>query len=263
MDIYRGRVGTSRGGPTPPSGKVPHPTPPGASPPRPLRPGQVAGAQGGARALFEGNLGPSLSRLSGRGKGRASVSWRSSGWRLVVLPLGTPRNPGDHHKPSPFWMVERRERGSEFALSGVRSTLLGSSSSSEGGGVARVKGDVSSGRMLRSRASAGAACWRASERDEQGGACCLSVFRSGMVPDGGCSPEGVGRVCRSDQRGCSVPWWKRRGGLWGAPSGGHRACCSLSLPGGRTPPGAAQTPRHLQRHCKRASAGGSADCIRA
>lgn len=29
------------------------------------------------------------------------------------------------------------------------------------------------------------------------------------------------------------------------------------------PLGAAQTPRHLQRHCKRASAGGSADCIRA
>lgn len=67
MDIYRGRVGTSRGGPTPPSGKVPHPTPPGASPPRPLRPGQVAGAQGGARALFEGNLGPlSLSALRPR-----------------------------------------------------------------------------------------------------------------------------------------------------------------------------------------------------
>lgn len=54
---------------------------------------------------------------------------------------------------------------------------------------------------MRSRASAGAACWRAPERDEQGGACCLSVFRSGMVPDGGCSPEGVGRVCRSDQGG--------------------------------------------------------------
>lgn len=109
MDIYRGRVGTSRGGPTPPSGKVPHPTPPGASPPRPLRPGQVAGAQGGARALFEGNLGPSLSRLSGREKGRASVSWRSSGWRLVVLPLGIPRNPGDHHKPSRSgWLREER-----------------------------------------------------------------------------------------------------------------------------------------------------------
>lgn len=58
MDIYRGRVGTSRGGPTPPSGKVPHPTPPGASPPRPLRPGQVAGAQGGARALFEATSVP-------------------------------------------------------------------------------------------------------------------------------------------------------------------------------------------------------------
>lgn len=157
--------------------------------------------------MFEGNLGPSLSRLSGRGKGRASVSWRSSGWRLVVLPLGTPRNPGDHHKPSPFWMVERRERGSEFALSGVRSTLLGSSSSSEGGGVRGSRG-WSSGRMLRSRASAGAACWRASERDEQGGACCLSVFRSGMVPDGGCSPEGVGRVCRSDQGGVRFPGGK-------------------------------------------------------
>lgn len=36
-------------------------------------------------------------------------------------------------------------------------------------------------------------------------------------------------------RGGLVPWWKRRGGLWGAPSGGHRACCSLSLPGGRPP----------------------------
>lgn len=32
---------------------------------------------------------------------------------------------------------------------------------------------------------------------------------------------------------------------------------------GRVPLGAPQTPRHLQRHCKRASAGGSADCIRA
>lgn len=83
MDIYRGRVGTSRGGPTPPSGKVPHPTPPGASPPRPLRPGQVAGAQGGARALFGGNSGPRSSR--GQKKGWASVSWRSSGWRPVVL----------------------------------------------------------------------------------------------------------------------------------------------------------------------------------
>lgn len=82
MDIYRGRVGTSRGGPTPPSGKVPHPTPPGASPPRPLRPGQVAGAQGGARALFGGNFGRSS---LGREKGWTSVSWRSSGWRPVVF----------------------------------------------------------------------------------------------------------------------------------------------------------------------------------
>ena len=64
------------------------------------------------------------------------------------------------------------------------------------------------GMLLRSRASAGAACWRASERDEQGGACCLSVFRSGMVPDGGCSPEGVGRVCRSDQGGVWFPGGK-------------------------------------------------------
>lgn len=64
------------------------------------------------------------------------------------------------------------------------------------------------GMLLRSRASAGAACWRASERDEQGGACCLSVFRSGMVPDGGCSPEGVGRVCRSDQGGVRFPGGK-------------------------------------------------------
>lgn len=96
------------------------------------------------------------------------------------------------------------------------------------------------GMLLRSRASAGAACWRASERDEQGGACCLSVFRSGMVPDGGCSPEGVGRVCRSDQGGVWFPGGKggvvcgvlspsQRGG------GGIVRTSSPSLPGGRPP----------------------------
>ena len=49
------------------------------------------------------------------------------------------------------------------------------------------------------------------------------------------------------------------------PQGGivRASSSSLCLGGRRTPPGAAQTPRHLQRHCKRASAGGSADCIRA
>lgn len=98
MDIYRGRVGTSRGGGRPPpSGKVPHPTPPGASPPRPLRPGQVAGAQGGARALFGGNFGPVLSRpREGVGIGELAFVGLAPGGFLL---LGTPRNPGDHHKP--------------------------------------------------------------------------------------------------------------------------------------------------------------------
>lgn len=88
-----------------------------------------------------------------------------------------------------------------------------------------------------------------------------------------------------------VSFWDGAG--WGLQPGGRGACLSFrpegvfgslvekagwsvgcSLRGasygllpfsawGSTPPGAAQTPRHLQRHCKRASAGGSADCIRA
>lgn len=150
MDIYRGRVGTSRGGPTPPSGKVPHPTPPGASPPRPLRPGQVAGAQGGARALFGGNFGRSS---LGREKGWASVSWRSSGWRPVVFYYW-------EHRAIRVIIISRAALdGFERALSCPErgsNTLLGSFPSLEGGGVARVKGDVSIGNVA-SRASAGAA----------------------------------------------------------------------------------------------------------
>lgn len=169
------------------------------------------------------------------------MSWRSSGWRLVVLPLGTPRNPGDHHKPSPFWMVERRERGSEFALSGVRSTLLGSSLSSEGGGVRGSRG-WSSGRMLRGRASAGAVL----EGIRKGRA------RRGMLPLGvsfwdgagwGLQPGGRGACLSFRPGGCSVLSAERRGGLWGAPSGGHRACCSLSLLGGAGPPLVQHRPR--------------------
>ena len=145
-------------------------------------------------------------------------------------------------------MVERRERGSEFALSGVRSTLLGSflfffgrrgegSRGSKGGCVFREN-------VAWSGASAGAACWRASERDEQGGACCLSVFRSGMVPDGGCSPEGVGRVCRSDQGG--VRFSRRRGGVVVCgvlPQGGIvRASSSSLCLGGPDPPWCSTDP---------------------
>lgn len=149
MDIYRGRVGTSRGGPTPPSGKVPHPTPPGASPPRPLRPGQVAGAQGGARALFGGNFGRSS---LGREKGWTSVSWRSSGWRPVVFYYW-------EHRAIRVIIISRAALdGFERALSCPErgsNTLLGSFPSLEGGGVARVKGVVSIGNVA-SRASAGA-----------------------------------------------------------------------------------------------------------
>lgn len=74
------------------------------------------------------------------------------------------------------------------------------------------------GMLLRSRASAGAACWRASERDEQGGACCLSVFRSGMGAFLVLQPGGRGACLSFRPGGCLVPWWKRRGGLWGALS---------------------------------------------
>ena len=51
----------------------------------------------------------------------------------------------------------------------------------------------------------------------------------------GLQPGGRGACLSFRPGGCLVPWWKRRGGLWGAPSGGHRACCSPSLPGGRPP----------------------------
>lgn len=66
-----------------------------------------------------------------------------------------------------------------------------------------------------------------------------SVFRSGMVPDGGCSPEGVGRVCRSDQGGVWFPGG-REGVVCGvlSPSqrgGGIVRTSSPSLPGGRPP----------------------------
>lgn len=153
MDIYRGRVGTSRGGPTPPSGKVPHPTPPGASPPRPLRPGQVAGAQGGARALFGGNFGRSS---LGREKGWTSVSWRSSGWRPVVFYHW-------EHRAIRVIIISRAaldgferalscpERGSNHPPSGP------SSSSSEEGGRGREGQGVRYLGNVASRASAGAA----------------------------------------------------------------------------------------------------------
>lgn len=91
------------------------------------------------------------------------------------------------------------------------------------------------GMLLRSRASAGAACWRASERDEQGGACCLSVFRSGMVPDGGCSPEGVGRVCRSDQGGVWFPGGKGGVVCGVLPQGGIVHAAPFLCLGGRPP----------------------------
>lgn len=100
--------------------------------------------------------------------------------------------------------------------------------------------------MLRGRASAGAACWRASEKGtSKEGHAASRCFVFGRVPDGGCSPEGVGRVCRSDQGGCSVLSAERRGGgLWGAPSGGHRACCSLlSAWGDDGPPLVQHRPR--------------------
>lgn len=205
MDIYRGRVGTSRGGPTPPSGKVPHPTPPGASPPRPLRPGQVAGAQGGARALFGGDFGRSS---LGREKGWASVSWRSSGWRPVVFYYHW------EHRAIRVIIISRAaldgferalscpERGSNHPPSGPSS-----SSSEEGGrgregqGVRYPSGMLRVGRQRVQRQ-------RVLERDEQwvGHAALLSCsFWTGT--GWGCSPEGVGRGCRSDRGGPT--WWKR------------------------------------------------------
>ena len=204
MDIYRGRVGTSRGGPTPPSGKVPHPTPPGASPPRPLRPGQVAGAQGGARALFGGDFGRSS---LGREKGWTSVSWRSSGWRPVVFYHW-------EHRAIRVIIISRAaldgferalscpERGSNHPPSGPSS-----SSSEEGGrgregqGVRYPSGMLRVGRQRVQRQ-------RVLERDEQwvGHAALLSCsFWTGT--GWGCSPEGVGRGCRSDRGGPT--WWKR------------------------------------------------------
>lgn len=55
--------------------------------------------------------------------------------------------------------------------------------------------------------------------------------RRGMLPLGvsfwdgagwGLQPGGRGACLSFRPGGCLVPWWKRRGGLWGAPSGGHR-----------------------------------------
>lgn len=167
-------------------------------------------------------------------------------------------------------MQGRIGAGGWVALSGVRTTPLGSSSSSrKGEGSEGQKGDVSIGENVASRASAGAALEGArkgkTSNEGRGMLPFLSVFSfSGMVPDGGCSPEGVGRGCRSDRevqplveevrKGCSALSLSHgRGGVVFRPfffcRGGSR--------------GAAQTPRHLQRHRKRASAGGSADCIRA
>lgn len=269
MDIYRGRVGTSRGGPTPPSGKVPHPTPPGASPPRPLRPGQVAGAQGGARGPVRRQ--PPVPRSSrGQKKGWASVSWRSSGWRPVwsYHTKGVPRNPGDHHKPCrPGWFckggsglgVGCPERGSNHP---PRVFLF----FGRGRGPRVKRGMCPSGRMLRVGRQRVQHRRVPEKENEQRGACCLSLFVSGLVPDGAAARRAWG-VAVVQTVGGSNLWWKRRGGsgLWGAPSGASYILLlsPFFLPGGKASRGAAQTPRHLQRHRKRASAGGSADCIRA
>lgn len=83
---------------------------------------------------------------------------------------------------------------------------------------------------------------RASERDEQGGACCLSVFRSGMVPDGGCSPEGVGRVCRSDQGGIQ-PGGRGKEGVQRSLSREGALYSALSSSAGEGPPLVQHRPR--------------------
>ena len=100
--------------------------------------------------------------------------------------------------------------------------------------------------------------------------------RRGMLPLGVSFWDGAFLVLQPGGRGACLSF--RPGGVFGSlsaerggvvvcgvlPQGGIvRASSSSLCLGGRTPPGAAQTPRHLQRHCKRASAGGSADCIRA
>lgn len=97
-----------------------------------------------------------------------------------------------------------------------------------------------------------------------------------MLPLGVSFWDGAFLVLQPGGRGACLSF--RPGGVFGSlsaerggvvvcgvlPQGGIvRASSSSLCLGGRTPPGAAQTPRHLQRHCKRASAGGSADCIRA
>lgn len=91
---------------------------------------------------------------------------------------------------------------------------------------------------------------RASERDEQWGVGGMlpssSVVRSGMVSDGAAA--------------------RRAWGVAVVQIGGVCVCVGPTILVGTaplSPLGAAQTPRHLQRHRKRASAGGSADCIRA
>ena len=94
---------------------------------------------------------------------------------------------------------------------------------------------------------------RASERDEQG------WWGGGMLPS-----SAVFRFWD----GCPLALQPGGRGAWlSFRPGGVCVCVSDPLFWwGRplSPPlGAAQTPRHLQRHCKRASAGGSADCIRA
>lgn len=95
---------------------------------------------------------------------------------------------------------------------------------------------------VASRASAGAACWRASERDEQGvrGACCPPppCFVLGWCRMGAAARRAWG-VSVVQTRGVfgSLGGERRGGGLWGAPSGGHRTGFLLfSLLGGTTDP---------------------------
>lgn len=133
MDIYRGRVGTSRGGgrPPPPPGRSP--TRPHRGPP-PLAPSAPVRWRGPRGVLGPCSEATSVRSSLGREKGWASVSWRSSGWRPVVFYYW-------EHRAIRVIIISRAaldgfgralscpERGSN--------TLLGSFPSSEEGGRGR------------------------------------------------------------------------------------------------------------------------------
>lgn len=141
------------------------------------------------------------------------MSWRSSGWRPVVFYHW-------EHRAIRVIIISRAALdGFERALSCPErgsNTLLGSFPSLEGGGVARVKGDVL-GRTLLRVGRQRVQRQRVLERDEQGGGGHAAFFLRCSFWTGtgwGCSPEGVGRGCRSDRGVCACVsdplfWWGR------------------------------------------------------